>query len=53
MIVMAAMPTAVFTTLLATQYNANPKLVSSVVVVSSVASILTLTVVIRLVQGIA
>ncbi len=52
MIVMAAMPTAVFTTVLATQYNANPKLVSSVVVVSSVVSILTLTVVIRLVQEI-
>jgi len=51
MIVMSAMPTAVFTILLATEFNAKPKLVSSIVVVSSAASILTLAVVIRLVQG--
>ena len=53
MIVMAAMPTAVFTSLLATEFGANPTLVSSVVVTSSVASIVTLAVVIRLVQGLA
>lgn len=51
MIVLAAMPTAVFTSLLATEFNAKPKLVSSIVVVSSAVSILTLVVVIRLVQG--
>jgi len=53
MIVMAAMPTAVFASLLATEFGANPALVSSVVVASSVASIATLTVVIRLVQGLS
>lgn len=52
MIVLAAMPTAVFASLLATEFNANPRLVSSVVVASSAAAILTLAVVIRLVQGI-
>lgn len=45
-IVLAAMPTAVFTTILATEFDANPRFVTNVVVVTSGASIITLTVLI-------
>ncbi|MSP78035.1 MAG: AEC family transporter [Dehalococcoidia bacterium] len=53
LIVGAAMPTAVFTTILATEFSANAALVTSSVVFSTAASIVTLTVVIRLVQLLA
>lgn len=51
MIVGAAMPTAVFTILTATQYNARPRFVSDVVVVSTLVSIVTVTVVLALLSG--
>jgi hypothetical protein len=51
MIVGAAMPTAVFTILTATQYNARPRFVSDVVVVSTLVSIITVTVVLGLLSG--
>lgn len=51
MIVGAAMPTAVFTILTATQYAARPRFVSDVVVVSTVASIVTVTAVLAALSG--
>jgi hypothetical protein len=45
LIVGAAMPTAVYTILTATQFDARPRFVSDVVVVSTLASIVTITVV--------
>lgn len=51
MIVGAAMPTAVFTILTATQFNARPRFVSDVVVVSTLVSIITVTVVLALLSG--
>jgi len=51
MIVGAAMPTAVFTILTATQYNARPRFVGDVVVVSTLVSIVTVTVVLALLSG--
>jgi predicted permease len=51
MIVGAAMPTAVFTILTATQYNARPRFVSDVVMVSTLVSIVTVTVVLALLSG--
>lgn len=51
MIIGAAMPTAVFTILTATQYNARPRFVSDVVVVSTLVSIITVTVVLALLSG--
>jgi predicted permease len=51
MIVGAAMPTAVFTILTATQYNARPRFVSDVVVVSTLVSIVTVTLVLALLSG--
>lgn len=51
MIVGAAMPTAVFTILTATQFDARPKFVSDVVVVSTLASIITVTVVLAWLSG--
>jgi predicted permease len=51
MIVGAAMPTAVFTTLTATQFGTRPRLVSDVVVASTVVSIVTVTVVLALLSG--
>ena len=50
-IVVAAMPTAVLTTILATEFDAEPRFVSSAVVVSTFASIGTLTVLITLLQN--
>ncbi|MSQ22925.1 MAG: AEC family transporter [Dehalococcoidia bacterium] len=49
-IVGMAMPTAVFTTIVATEFDANPRFVTSAVVTSTLASLLTLTVVITKVQ---
>jgi len=51
MIVGAAMPTAVFTILTATQFNARPRFVSDVVVASTLASIVTVTAVLALRSG--
>jgi predicted permease len=51
MIVGAAMPSAVFTIVMATQFNARPRLVSDVVIVSTLASIITVTVVLSLLTG--
>lgn len=51
MIVGAAMPTAVFTILTATRYNARPRFVGDVVVVSTLVSIVTVTVVLALLSG--
>ncbi|MBI2871858.1 MAG: AEC family transporter [Chloroflexi bacterium] len=49
-IVLAGMPTAVYTTILATEFNAQPRLVTSSVAMSTGASMLTLTVLIWLVS---
>ncbi|HEX9437444.1 MAG TPA: AEC family transporter, partial [Candidatus Limnocylindria bacterium] len=51
MIVGAAMPTAVFTTLTATQYGARPRFVSDVVVAGTLVSILTVTAVLAALSG--
>ena len=51
MIVGAAMPTAVFTILTATQFDARPRFVTDVVVVSTLASIVTVTAVLALLSG--
>lgn len=50
-IIVAAMPTAVFTTILATEFDAEPKFVTSAVVMSTLASIATLTVLITLLRN--
>lgn len=49
-VLIAAMPTAVFTTILATEFGAAPRFVTSTVVVGSFASLLTLTALIALLQ---
>ena len=46
----AAMPTAVFTTLLATEFRASPQFVASAVVTSTAASLLTLTLLVDALQ---
>lgn len=51
MIVGAAMPTAVFTTLTATRYGTRPRFVSDVVVASTLASIVTVTAVLASLSG--
>jgi predicted permease len=48
-IVVAAMPTAVFTTILAVEFHAAPRFVSSMVIASTVLGFLTLTVLITLI----
>jgi predicted permease len=50
-IIVAAMPTAVFTIILAGQFGANPRFITTAVVASTLASIGTLTVVVTLVQN--
>ena len=50
-IVGSAMPTAVFTILTATQFDARPRFVSDVVVASTVVSILTITAVLAILSG--
>lgn len=50
LIILAAMPAAVITTILATEFKARPDFVTRVVITSTLASILTLTVLIDLVQ---
>jgi predicted permease len=51
MIVGAAMPTAVFTTLTATQFGTRPRFVSDVVVAGTLVSIVTVTVVLAMLSG--
>jgi predicted permease len=51
-IIVAAMPTAVFTTILATEFDAEPKFVTSAVVLSTLASIGTLTVLITVLRNV-
>ena len=50
-IVVAAMPTAIFTTIIATEYDAEPKFVTSAVVISTAASVGTLTILITILQN--
>ena len=49
-IVLSGMPTAVFATILATEFGAQPRFVTRAVVTSTLASVLTLTVLITLVR---
>jgi predicted permease len=51
LIVQAAMPTAVMTTVLATEFDAAPRLVAAAVLASSLLSMVTLSVVLSLVMG--
>jgi predicted permease len=50
LVILAAMPVAVITTILATEFKARPDFVTRVVITSTLASILTLTVLIDLVR---
>jgi predicted permease len=50
-IVVAAMPTGVFTTILATEFKADPRFVASAVVASTLLSMLTLTALIAVLQN--
>ncbi len=50
LVVLAAMPTVVITTILATKFNAQPAFVTRVVVTSTLASMLSLTLLITLVR---
>ena len=50
-VIVCAMPVAVFTTILATEFRANPRFVTNVVVTSTLASTLTLTLVIPMVRS--
>lgn len=50
LVILAAMPTAVFTTILATEFQARPTFVTSSVVFSTVASLVTLSVLITVIQ---
>ena len=49
-IIVAAMPTAIFTTILATEFDTEPRFVTSAVVMSTLASIGTLTVLITVLR---
>ena len=50
-VIVASMPTAVFTIILATQFGSNPRFITTSVVASTLASLGTLTVVVTLVQN--
>lgn len=50
LVVLSAMPTAVIVTILATEFNANPAFVTRTVITSTLASMLTLTLLISLVR---
>lgn len=49
LIVVAGMPTAVFTIILATEYGGKPELASSIVVVSTIASFISVTVLLTII----
>ena len=51
-VLVAAMPTAVFTAILATEFDAEPKFVTSTVIMSTLASIGTLTVLITVLRNV-
>lgn len=51
LVLLSAMPTAVFTIIVATEFGANPKFVTSVVIVSTLASLLTITFLLSLLLG--
>lgn len=51
MILQAAMPTAVFTVIIATEFGVKPRMVTAVVLVSTLASVLTLTALITVMTG--
>lgn len=51
LIIICAMPVAVYTTILATRFNARPKFVSTVVIITTVLSVATLTGVVSLVKN--
>ena len=51
LLVLAGMPTAVFTIIVATEFNARPRFVTTVVVTSTVLSILTVTVLLTALVG--
>jgi predicted permease len=50
LVILAAMPVAVITTILATEFKARPDFVTRVVITSTLASVLTLTVLIDLLR---
>lgn len=50
LVILAAMPAAVITTILATEFNAKPEFVTRVVITSTLASVLSLTVLIAIVS---
>lgn len=50
-IIVCAMPVAVYTTILATQFNARPKFVTTAVIVTTVLSVATLTGVVSIVKN--
>lgn len=51
LLIQSAMPTAVFTTLMATEFNARPRFVTSVVLASTVLSLVTVTALLALLPG--
>jgi predicted permease len=50
-IIVGAMPTAIFTTILATEFKANPRFLTGVVVAGTAISVVTLTVVVTIVRN--
>lgn len=53
LLIQAAMPTAVFTTLMATEFNAHPRFVTSVVLATTVLSLITVTALLAVLPGAA
>ncbi len=51
LLIQAAMPTAVFTTLMATEFNAHPRFVTSVVLATTVLSLITVTALLAVLPG--
>ena len=52
-LIQSAMPTAVFTTLMATEFNARPRFVTSVVLATTVLSLITVTALLAVLPGTA
>lgn len=53
LLIQSAMPTAVFTTLMATEFNARPRFVTSVVLATTVLSLVTVTALLAVLPGTA
>lgn len=53
LLIQAAMPTAVFTTLMATEFNARPRFVTSVVLLTTLLSLVTVTALLAILPGTA